>query len=542
MDILETIREHAAKTPDAPAFVMPAGSITYEDLWTYSGRVAGWLAGLLLKEGQPIPVYGHKNIWQPVCFLACVRSGKPYVPLDTNMPAGRISDILEAVNSPVVFATEPLPDGIEIPEAAKVFETAGIPESAKKDGETAANTAPEIPGSSKAVAKAAGVISAEEVAAIAENADIPAVSADCANAKTSVHYIIFTSGSTGKPKGVEVTTGNLEAYLAWSVGLVDEKAGVFLNQAPFSFDLSVMDTWTGLATGSAVVCLSHDMVDDPAKRDTFLKDKGITYWVSTPSFADLCLGDPAFGPGLLPDLKKFLFCGEPLKKATVERLMERFPAAGIVNTYGPTETTVCVTAVPMARAMLAAEGPLPVGYVKPGTEMYTMSEDGKRLPAGEKGELIITGDTVAKGYYHNPEKTAAAFFTDDKGNRAYHTGDLGYVTSDGMVYCAGRADSQIKLHGYRIELGDIEKNLMQIPGVKSAAAIPEKKDGEIYGIAACILQEPGEDTSYARRKAIRNALAERVPAYMVPKRVAFFESFPMTNNGKLDRKALEESF
>lgn len=520
MNILKIIEEHAAKTPQAKAFVMPSGSITYEELWTYSGRVAGWLAGLPLPEGQPIPVYGHKNIWQPVCFLACVRSGHAYVPLDTNMPAGRISDILETVNSPVVFATEALPEGIVIPDAAKEF------------------VVPDIAG----IAKAAGVLSAEAISAIAEKPANPATAEDRWNRKEDVHYIIFTSGSTGKPKGVEVTTGNLEAYLGWSVGLVDEKAGVFLNQAPFSFDLSVMDTWTGLASGSAVVCLTHDMVDDPAARAAYLKDKGITYWVSTPSFADLCLGDPSFGPDLLPDLKTFLFCGEPLKKITVERLMNRFPDAAIINTYGPTETTVCVTAVPMTRDMLSDEKPLPVGFVKPGTGIYAMDEEGKRLPAGDRGELIITGDTVAKGYYNNPEKTAAAFFTDGEGNRAYHTGDLGFVTEEGMVYCAGRADSQIKLHGYRIELGDIEKNLMQIEGVKGAAAIPEKKDGEIYGIAACILQAPGTDTSYARRKAIRNALAERVPAYMVPKRVAFFESFPMTNNGKLDRKALEAMF
>ncbi len=478
-------------------------------------------------------MYGHKNVLQPVCFLACVRCGHPYVPLDTNMPAGRISDILEAVNSPIVFATEEFPEGIVIPEAAVSFEQ---PEAA------ASVARPAIQGKGHQEKKAAGILSAEEISALAENAAIAPVSAALANTKDDVHYIIFTSGSTGKPKGVEVTTGNLEAYLAWFVGLIDGKPGVFLNQAPFSFDLSVMDTWTGLASGSAVVCLSHDMVDDPVLRADYLKDKGITYWVSTPSFADLCLGDPDFGAESLPHLTKFLFCGEPLKKITVERLMDRFPEAAIINTYGPTETTVCVTAVQMTREMLEDERPLPVGYVKPGTGIYSMSEDGKRLPANEKGELIITGDTVAKGYYHNPEKTAVAFFTDSVGNRAYHTGDLGWVTEDGMVYCAGRADSQIKLHGYRIELGDIEKNLMQIEGVKAAAAIPEKKDGEIYGIAACILQAPGTDTSYARRKAIRNALAERVPAYMVPKRVAFFESFPMTNNGKLDRKALEAMF
>lgn len=539
MNILETIESHAAARPHSPAFIMPAGSINYEELWTFSGRVAGWLAGLSLAKGQPIPVYGHKNILQPVCFLACVRSGHPYVPLDTNMPAGRISDILEAVNSPIVFATEDLPEGIEIPEIAKAFEMPEI-QGLGQQADAAAVEMPELRGLEQQAEE--GILSARKIRALAENAAIAPVSAALANTKEDVHYIIFTSGSTGKPKGVEVTTGNLEAYLAWSVSLIDEKPGVFLNQAPFSFDLSVMDTWTGLASGSAVVCLSHSMVDDPTLRADFLRDKAITYWVSTPSFADLCLGDPEFGAGSLPELKKFLFCGEPLKKITVERLMDRFPEASIINTYGPTETTVCVTAVPMTKEMLSDEKPLPVGFVKPGTGIYAMSEDGKRLPADEKGELIITGDTVAKGYYHNPEKTASAFFTDDEGQRAYHTGDLGWVTDDGLVYCAGRADSQIKLHGYRIELGDIEKNLMQIDGVKAAAAIPEKKDGEIYGIAACILQEAGADTSYARRKAIRNALAERVPAYMVPKRVAFFESFPMTNNGKLDRKALEAMF
>ena len=177
------------------------------------------------------------------------------------------------------------------------------------------------------------------------------------------NLIIFTSGSTGTPKGVKITADCLNHFLEWSVGLggpAEEKQGaVFLNQAPFSFDLSVMDS---------------------------LKDSGAGVWVSTPSFTELCLADPGFEERLLPRLRAFLFCGETLPCATVRWLKSRFPQAVVVNTYGPTESTVAVTEVEITDTMAAGSSPLPVGRARPGTRIEIRNEKGAALPEGEQGE------------------------------------------------------------------------------------------------------------------------------------------------------------
>jgi D-alanine--poly(phosphoribitol) ligase subunit 1 len=506
MNIFERIERTAREDPGRLAFSFPDGKLTYGELWKWSGAIAAWIRDFGLLPGQPIPVYGHKSPWMPVCFLACVRAGHPYVPLDVNMPAARIGDIAAAVNSPFFFETELLPDA---PEEMERITTDKL--------ETILHYADEMEKQG-------------EPYEVDENA--------CCRGD-DVYYIIFTSGSTGKPKGVQVTAGNLEHYLAWSETLTDRKREVFLNQAPFSFDLSVMDTYTALATGSTVACVNRDLLEDPAALLHFLKDEGVSVWVSTPSFAELCLGNPAFGEQELPTVKRFLFCGETLTGGLSKMLMERFPDAEIINTYGPTETTVCVTAVTITKEILEHENLLPVGKVKPGTGLYAVDEDGKRLPFGSKGELIITGDTVSAGYFKNEKQTRTHFFVTETGERAYRTGDLGYVTEDGQVYVSGRADSQIKMHGYRIELGDIEKNLVLLAGIKEAVVLPKKREGKIQSLAACIRQEGEEDTSYVRRKWIRQALGEVLPSYMVPKKIIFLDRFPMTGNGKLDRKRLE---
>ncbi len=204
------------------------------------------------------------------------------------------------------------------------------------------------------------------------------------------NLIIFTSGSTGTPKGVKITADCLNHFLEWSVGLggpAEEKQGaVFLNQAPFSFDLSVMDLYTCLACGGTLWCLEKEVQEDYQKLMDSLKDSGAGVWVSTPSFAELCLADPGFEERLLPRLRAFLFCGETLPCATVRRLKSRFPQAVVVNTYGPTESTVAVTEVEITDTMAAGSSPLPVGRARPGTRIEIRNEKGAALPEGEQGE------------------------------------------------------------------------------------------------------------------------------------------------------------
>lgn len=502
MNILGKIKERALADPARVAFHSQAGTISYGKLWDSSDRLAAWIDDRLGDDRKPIVVYGHKSPLMLVCFLACAKSGRTYCPIDTCMSEGRVVSIVETVGNPLILATEDL----------------------------------EIPGY---------FVADNSVLSGAMNYDSK-ISEDKWNKPEDTFYIIFTSGSTGAPKGVQITDENLSRYVDWSQTVgdsVDDKQGsTFLNQAPFSFDLSVMDTYTALATGCTLWGVDRMLQKDVGKMLRFMKEGNLNYWVSTPSFADMCLADPNFNSRLLPGMRQFMFCGEKLTKGTAEELMDRFPDARVINTYGPTESTVAVTSVEITREMIAADRCLPIGQPKPGTEIRLIREDGTIAAHGGRGEIQILGDTVSPGYYMNDIKTREVFSIidcEDGMERAYRTGDEGFFGEDGMLYYVGRIDLQVKFHGYRIELGDIENNLMKIDGVQAAAVVPKWNEDKIRYLAAFVASDNSEG-SFEDRKRIRETLKTMIPEYMVPKKVSFIDRLPMTSNGKADRKRLEE--
>ncbi|MDD6155373.1 MAG: D-alanine--poly(phosphoribitol) ligase subunit DltA [Eubacteriales bacterium] len=509
MDILSNIKYSAQHFGSATAFHSRSGNISYRELWRQSDAIASFLDTELGDDRSPVVVFGHKDPLMLVCFLGCVKSGRAYCPVDTSMPADRISDIAEAAGNGVLFATE------------------DFDESMAPDG--------------------VRVLSSEEIKSITSLGGT--VSEDKWNKPEDIFYIIFTSGSTGKPKGVQISTANLNAYVEWAVKLGDFKhpadRPVYLDQAPFSFDLSVMDLYTCLARGGELWSVDKKLTKDIPALVSYIAKGNIDYFVSTPSFADVCLGDPAFNGDNLKSLDAFLFCGETLTKKTTERLMERFPDAQVINTYGPTETTVCISSVVIDNEMLADDRSLPIGIAKPGTEVLIIGDDGDELEAGKAGELVITGDTVSPGYYQDPAKTKDVFFAIKRGEktvRAYRTGDSGYKDETGMLYYEGRIDQQIKLNGYRIELGDIEQNILLIDGVEKAAVVPNYQDGKVKNLAAFIVKAAGSGIpdGYEGRKYVRKSLAGLLPKYMVPKVVNFIDVMPLTGNGKIDRGQLRK--
>jgi D-alanine--poly(phosphoribitol) ligase subunit 1 len=268
----------------------------------------------------------------------------------------------------------------------------------------------------------------------------------------------------------------------------------------------------------------------------------VSIWVSTPSFADLCLADRGFDASLLPRLGLFLFCGETLPTATAAALRVRFPAAQVVNTYGPTECTVAVTSVVIEQDHLTA-APLPVGRAKPGTTILIRDKNDADLPPGQPGEILIAGDTVSIGYLHRPDLTEAAFtLVDVEGSPTptYRTGDLGHLDADGMLHFGGRLDGQIKLHGYRIELEDVENNLRRVTGVQQAAVVAMRSEAgavtHLHGFVQ--LASPPEGGPLAVATALKKELRAYVPDYMVPKLLTVVDRIPLTGNGKADRRAL----
>ena len=472
--------------------------MTWRELDERSGKLAAYIQRTCQTK-TPVIVYGHKDPWMLVCFLACVKSGRAYCPIDISVPLNRVQDIIGEVSPELILAVESLEMG-----DAPILTRADILTSTEKEPKTLE----------------------QEYAVSAED----------------IFYIIFTSGSTGTPKGVQITRDCLDNFIRWGLtlgpGLNEGKRQVFLNQAPFSFDLSVMDVYLSLYSGGCLYALSKEVQGDMSALLDALEDSHAEVWVSTPSFADVCLSDKKFCEALLPDIKAFLFCGETLSGRTADRLANAFPRAAIVNTYGPTESTVAVTQVKIT-ADLRLHPPLPVGEEKPGTWIFIQDAEGKDLPDGEPGEIVIAGDSVSIGYWKNPKLTAQVFGTrkiNNRSYRTYRTGDIG-IKRAGQLYYQGRMDFQVKLHGYRIELGDIEGNLLKVAGVSAAAVLPVSRNDKVTHLIAYVVLERRED-DFADGQRLRRDLRALVPEYMIPKKFVFLDRLPMTNNGKVDRRAL----
>jgi len=484
VNLIEQIDHWALAAPNAIAHISGDQRLTYGELRRRSDALAGHLAKRFGEDRSPIAVLGHREPEILIAFLGAVKSRRPYVPLDTVLPQQRIDKIL-AISRPALLLT---------------------PEDVAKLSSVAAS------GSTTRAQR-----------------DDP-------------FYILFTSGSTGEPKGVIITLGCLEHFVGW---MLEEQKFVplgetFLNTAPFSFDLSVMDLYCSLATGGTLFSIGRDLVANPKMLYRALGNSDATTWVSTPSFAQMCLVEEKFAEGMLPRVRRFLFCGETLAAQTAVRLLERFPRAQVWNMYGPTEATVATTSVRIDLSILEKYSALPVGRVMPGTDVLVVNEAGETLPANKRGEIVIAGPNVSPGYLGRPDLTAAVFF-EHCNWRAYRTGDRGRFR-DGLLFFEGRMDSQLKLSGYRIEVGDVEANLLALPSVRDAVVTPVIKNGAAQSLAAfVVLSRRIEASHFELTQSLRRQLAERLPVYMLPRKFVFLDAFPLTANGKADRARLAQS-
>lgn len=501
MEILECIRSWAETDPDRVAYLSGQSALTYGELEEQSDRLAHWISRTLDNDQSPIIVYGHMEPGMIVSFLACAKSGHAYIPIDLSVPDKRFLAIREDSHASLVISPGTLPDdAAEWP--LQILDGESF--------ENAVHSSERLPVSNP----------------VAEDDNF---------------YIIYTSGTTGRPKGVQITSSCLESFVTWAVQQfeLDFEHAAYLNQAPYSFDLSVMDLYPCLVTGGKIWAADHELIANPRRLFQQLKDSRLTVWTSTPSFAEMCLSDPKFNADLLPHLRRFLFCGEVLPPKTAKELQERFPEAKVFNSYGPSETTVAVTSLEVTGKYLQEEEALPVGYCKPDSEIRIIDSDGVPLPEGEKGEIAIIGPSVSIGYLGKPELTEQSFFTED-GNRGYRTGDTGLLLN-GLLYYKGRMDFQIKLNGYRIELEEIENGLREVKYVQNAVVIPEFKAGRCRSIIAYVIAHRHSfEKDYQLTSAIRKELTESLPAYTIPRKFKYVQTIPMTSNGKVDRQALME--
>jgi len=486
MDIVALIDRWGTFAPDRAAHISAGRVLTYGELVQSSDALALDLLQTLPQGCAPVVVLGHKEPEMLIGFLGVLKSGRAYIPVDDSVPAGRVAQIAESSGCAAVLT----PADIRERVARTTSSRAAFPD---------------------------------------RHPDDP-------------HYIIFTSGSTGTPKGVVISTRNLFTFTEWMLAeqRFEEGNEVFLNQAPFSFDLSVMDLYLSLITGGTLASLTRDEMSTLKKTYEVLDRSGVTTWVSTPSFAQLCTADARFQQALMPALRRFLFCGETLSPHLAAELLERFPSAEVWNTYGPTEATVAMTSIRVRKDTIARHGSLPVGRPMPGVMVSIRDTEGNGLPHGEVGEIVIHGPNVSAGYLGRPDLSARVFAESD-GVRSYRTGDSGYLDEEGLLFVGGRMDNQIKLNGYRIELGDIETHLRELPHAQDSVVLPALRNGVAYMLAAFVIPRNRDGLSdLDLMLRLRDSLAERLPAYMIPKKFVFVDQFPMTPNGKADRRKLAE--
>ena len=502
-DMIERIEHFAQTQGDFPVYNVLGDVHTYRDLKENSDFLAAYIDFLKLEEKSPVLVFGGQEYDMLATFVALTKSGHAYIPVDQHSALERIEAILEVAEPSLIIAVGDFP-----------LEITNIP-----------------------------MIKLDQLQTIfAQKTDYQlthSVKGD------DNYYIIFTSGTTGKPKGVQISHDNLLSFTNWMIS--DKEFSVperpqMLAQPPYSFDLSVMYWAPTLALGGTLFALPKELTTDFKRLFTTINELPIGVWTSTPSFADMAMLSNDFNQETLPHLTHFYFDGEELTVKTAQKLRSRFPKARIVNAYGPTEATVALSAVAITDEMLATCKRLPIGYTKADSPTFIIDENGKALPNGEQGEIIVSGPAVSKGYLNNPERTQAAFF-EFEGLPAYHTGDLGVMTDQGMLLYGGRMDFQIKFNGYRIELEEVSQNLNKSEYIKSAVAVPRyNKDHKVQNLLAYVVLKEGVAEQFERQlditKAIKEDLKDIMMDYMMPSKFLYRDSLPLTPNGKIDIKGL----
>ena len=502
-DMIEAIEHFAQVQPDFPVYDILGQVHTYGDLKKDSDSLAAQIDRLGLPDKSPVVVFGGQEYEMLATFVALTKSGHAYIPIDSHSALERVAAIVEVAEPSLIIAINDFP---------------------------LANVA-------------APIFSAEQVqTAFREGASYELshpVQGD------DNYYIIFTSGTTGKPKGVQISHNNLLSFTNWMITdkeFATPERPQMLAQPPYSFDLSVMYWAPTLALGGTLFALPSAVTQDFKQLFETILSLPIAIWTSTPSFADMALLSDDFNSQKLPQLTHFYFDGEELTVKTAQKLRDRFPQARIINAYGPTEATVALSAVAVTDEMLQNYKRLPIGYTKADSPTFVIDEEGQKVPNGQQGEIIVCGPAVSKGYLNNPEKTAEAFF-EFEGLPAYHTGDVGSMTDEGLLLYGGRMDFQIKFNGFRIELEDVSQNLNKSKYVESAVAVPRyNKDHKVQNLLAYVILKDGVAEQFEREiditKAIKEDLQDIMMSYMMPSKFLYRETLPLTPNGKIDIKGL----
>ena len=519
MLVQEYLDRTAERLPNEIAVTGGRTAVTFAELAVFSNRLGGFLAGLGATRGERVTYFMKRSLDCITATLGILKSGAAYIPLDQKTPPERWQRIVE-----------------DAAPAALVCHAATLEQTLARAKSSAARRPIVCLSPREGRGGCDGeVFFIEDVAAA--SAIVPSDGdAD------DVAQILYTSGSTGMPKGVMITHGNIQNYIDWAIQYFNISAqDRILGTAPFYFDMSTFDIFCALASGARLSIATGELLMFPEKLARFMEQENVTIWKGVSSLLMYMCRAGVIRTGRLPGLRTIIFAGEPLDGQYLSQWMGAFPEKSFFNGYGPTEAT----GVSLCHRVTRAPGPgeaIPIGRPCKEAKVVVVSEDGLPVAPGEIGELCIAGDCLAKGYFNDIEKTLAQFTPPPPGCRAlgervYHTGDLVRENADGDFIFVGRKDHQVKWMGYRIELAEIESNLMVHPNVRDAAALLIATGGGLTELVAFF--EADADVASA---SLVHFLESRIPPYMIPRRFIQMVLLPRNDRGKVARDELRRQY
>jgi D-alanine--poly(phosphoribitol) ligase subunit 1 len=494
------VARHAASQPLATALICGEQRISYQDLDAAASNWARELADLGVGPGQVIPVTLPRSARLVTAQLAILKCGAAYASVDTRWPGDRLQGIFDQI-APTVVVTDSDGGGYPVYRPPPA-EGQGL----HPDRGPAFDPVP-LDGSAAAM-------------------------------------VFFTSGTTGRPKGV-VAPHRAVTRLFQPGGFEGFGPGHAIPQsAPMPWDMYGFELWGQLTTGGTVVLVDADHLM-PGTLRQLVRTCGVdTLWI-TASLFNLFVDEDL---NCFRGLRRVLTGGERLSPGHVRLFLERHPNIPLSNNYGPAESCMITTTYPIGLADCGLPGGIPVGTAVPGTQVLVLDRDDRPCPAGQPGEICIAGTGLAVGYLGNAELTAAKFPTvtvDGTHLRIYRTGDIGVLDGGGVLHYTGRQDRQVKISGYRIEPAEVETAARGMPGVGECVAIPvTAPSGEVTQLALFYLGQAGTTGLPSANSddplSVRDQLSRLLPSYMVPGVVRRLERFPVSANGKVDRRVLQD--
>ncbi|MGB0521650.1 MAG: amino acid adenylation domain-containing protein [Flammeovirgaceae bacterium] len=483
--LLDVIDEQVKKHPNQLAIVGEKEQLSYQELDEQSNQLAHYLIRKGVKNEGIVGLVLDREPSTIIAILAVLKAGAAYLPIDTTYPKNRVKYMMEESKAHHLISQSSytaLWDELEEVTIVCLDTEATIQLEAKER---------------------------------------PKVKIDPKN----LAYVIYTSGSTGKPKGVLVEHGgimNMALDQIAKFGIAHTDA--VLQFASLSFDVSVLEIFSTLLAGGRLVIGRKQLMDSSEAFVAYLKAQEVSVLIITAAHLS------ALDINQLQFLRAIITGGEAPDVATAVKCTE---FADYYNSYGPTETTVCVTTYQVSKQD-EGKTTIPLGKPNANLKVYILDEDASVLPTSSVGELCIAGPSVARGYLNRPELTTEKFIKNPFGaGKMYRTGDLARWLPNGHLEFVGRKDSQVKIRGHRVELGEIDDALTSLAEVKQAATITQKDRRGIQQLIAFIVcAQPCES------RLLQSKLQKELPEYMVPQQMQFLDQFPLTANGKVDKKAL----